>query len=74
MKLLNYVDNAGNPYNTATLGNTLTNGGGGIYTSTIEPVPLPSTTSASLSVRSSLGGSAAKKVVIATDVKGTCTI
>jgi hypothetical protein len=47
--------------------------GGGIHTITIEPVPLPSTTLASLSVKSSLGGTDAHRIVTA-DIKGTCAI
>eukprot|EP00953_Heterococcus_sp_UTEX-ZZ885_P034607 17903-Heterococcus_DN1.PRE.1 len=73
LTLLPYTDNKGQPFNPASLGTSFTNTGGGIHTITIEPVPLPSTTLASLSVKSSLGGTDAHRIVTA-DIKGTCAI
>jgi hypothetical protein len=65
-------------FDPTSIGNTFTNGGGGAYTLTIEPVPLPSMTSASLFAVSSLGAKTPAQKVTTAQVKASgstaCTI
>lgn len=74
LSLAPYTDNNGTAFNPAPLGNSFTNLGGGQYTMTLQPVPLPSMTVSSLQVTSNAGGKSLLIKISLPQIKGTCKI